>query len=305
MYGHWGVPGYTEVRELGAGASGRVVLATRDHDGEQVAIKYLSDELRADVTFVARFRHEARLLGTMRSPYNARLIDYVETGEGAAIIMDLVNGVSLREVLSSEGPTGPEAALTVLKGSLLGLSEAHAVGVVHRGVQHGHEELLEAFLEPYAELLERLATAGAQEVQLDEPAPAHPTDLRRLARVYRRLGELSNRPRLMVCLCSGEAGPALTVLGRSRVESIALDFVTAPGTLDALTRMGGLPRTTVVAAVVDGRSPHNRPVKTAAATCATISGLADRLVVAASCSPHQPAPLETAAAVVRVGLGHA
>ncbi|MFI9558692.1 serine/threonine-protein kinase [Nonomuraea endophytica] len=132
MYGHWGVPGYTEVRELGAGASGRVVLATRDHDGEQVAIKYLSDELRADVTFVARFRHEARLLGTMRSPYNARLIDYVETGEGAAIIMDLVNGVSLREVLSSEGPTGPEAALTVLKGSLLGLSEAHAVGVVHR-----------------------------------------------------------------------------------------------------------------------------------------------------------------------------
>ncbi|MFI6541209.1 hypothetical protein ACIBHY_52775 [Nonomuraea sp. NPDC050547] len=165
--------------------------------------------------------------------------------------------------------------------------------------------LLEAFLEPYAELLERLATAGAQEVQLDEPAPADPAGLRRLARVYRRLGELSNRPRLMVCLCSGEAGPALAVLGGSRVESIALDFVTAPGALDALTRMGGLPRTTVVAAVVDGRSPHTGPVESAAATCATISGLADRLVVAASCSPRQPAPLETAATVVRVGLGHA
>lgn len=134
MYGdeRWGVPGYTEVRELGSGASGRVVLARRDHDGTEVAIKYLSDELRADVSFVARFRHEARLLGAMRSPHNARLIDYVETGHGAAIVMELVNGVSLRQLIRSEGATGPEAALTVLKGSLQGLATAHAMSVVHR-----------------------------------------------------------------------------------------------------------------------------------------------------------------------------
>ncbi|MEU8245978.1 protein kinase [Nonomuraea sp. NPDC048916] len=128
----WGVPGYSSIRELGSGSAGRVVLARRDHDGAEVAVKYLSDELRADVGFVARFRHEARLLGTLRSPHNARLIDYVETGAGAAIIMELVNGVSLREVLRSEGPTGPEAALVVLKGSLQGLAAAHAIGVVHR-----------------------------------------------------------------------------------------------------------------------------------------------------------------------------
>ncbi|MEU7001193.1 protein kinase [Nonomuraea sp. NPDC046570] len=130
--GQWGVPGYTEVRELGAGAAGRVVLARRNHDGADVAIKYLSDALRADVGFVARFRHEARLLGTIRSPYNARLIDYVEDGQGAAIVMELVDGVSLRALLSSEGPTGPEAALVVLKGALKGLAAAHAIGVVHR-----------------------------------------------------------------------------------------------------------------------------------------------------------------------------
>ncbi|MGW3348098.1 serine/threonine-protein kinase [Nonomuraea rubra] len=134
MYGNgpWGVPGYTEVRELGSGAAGRVVLARRDYDGAEVAIKYLSDELRADVGFVARFRHEARLLATLQSQHHARLIDYVEAGQGAAIIMELINGVSLRELLRSEGPTGPEAALAVLKGSLLGLASAHAIGVVHR-----------------------------------------------------------------------------------------------------------------------------------------------------------------------------
>ncbi|MFD9941256.1 hypothetical protein ACFWYW_44700 [Nonomuraea sp. NPDC059023] len=161
--------------------------------------------------------------------------------------------------------------------------------------------LLDAFLEPYAELLERLATAGAQEVQLDEPPPADPADLRHLAYAYERLGELSNRPRLLVCLCSGEAGPALAVLGASRVESIAVDFVTTPGNLDGLARLGGLPRTTIVAAVVDGCSPGTGQVDTAVTTCAAVSELADQLVVAASCSPGQQSPLETAAAVVKIG----
>ncbi|GAA0915323.1 serine/threonine-protein kinase [Nonomuraea longicatena] len=132
MQGRWGVPGYTEIRELGNGATGRVVLAASAHDEARVAIKYLSEELRADVGFVARFRHEARLLSTMRGPHNARLIDYLETREGSAIIMELVNGVPLRELLGAEGPTGPEAALSVLKGSLHGLAAAHALGVVHR-----------------------------------------------------------------------------------------------------------------------------------------------------------------------------
>ncbi|MEV8632303.1 protein kinase [Streptosporangium sp. NPDC051023] len=135
MYGtpsDWRVPGYTEIRELGAGAGGRVVMARHEVDGVLVAIKYLSDELRSDVGFVARFRHEARVLNTLDSPHAVRLYDYVETGEGAAIVMELINGVALRAILRSEGPTGPEAALVVLKGALLGLSTAHTAGVVHR-----------------------------------------------------------------------------------------------------------------------------------------------------------------------------
>ncbi|MEV5325280.1 protein kinase [Nonomuraea sp. NPDC052634] len=137
MYGDgpWGVPGYTEVRELGSGAGGRVVLARRDYDGVDVAIKYLSDELRSDVSFVARFRHEARLLATVQSAYHARLYDYVETGQGAAIVMELIDGVSLRELIRAEGPTGPEAALAVLKSSLRGLAAAHSIGVVHRDLK--------------------------------------------------------------------------------------------------------------------------------------------------------------------------
>ncbi|WP_030511637.1 serine/threonine-protein kinase [Microbispora rosea] len=131
--GAWRVPGYTEIRELGTGGAGRVILARHDADDIPVAIKYLSDEMMADLHFVARFRHEARLLAAMDpSPHAARFYEYVETARGAAIVMELIDGVSLRAMLRSEGPTGPEAALAVLKGSLLGLAAAHSIGVVHR-----------------------------------------------------------------------------------------------------------------------------------------------------------------------------
>ncbi|MBB4701701.1 serine/threonine protein kinase [Sphaerisporangium siamense] len=130
--GAWRVPGYTEIRDLGAGGSGRVVMARHEADGTTVAIKYLSGDLISDPGFLIRFRHEARLLELLDSPHAARFYEYVETDGGAAIVMELVNGVSLRAMLRSEGPTGAEAALVLLKGSLLGLGAAHANGLVHR-----------------------------------------------------------------------------------------------------------------------------------------------------------------------------
>ena len=129
----WGVPGYTEGRELGRGASGRVVEATSEATGQRVAIKYLSASMVGDPEYMARFREEARLLTELDVPQVVRLLAYVEEpGAGAAIVMELVDGVSLHELISRQGATGPESALAVLKGSLLGLAAAHSLGIVHR-----------------------------------------------------------------------------------------------------------------------------------------------------------------------------
>ncbi|WP_206062342.1 serine/threonine-protein kinase, partial [Nonomuraea basaltis] len=128
----WSAPGYTEIKQLGAGASGRVALAVHDETGVQVAIKYLSEELLRDPAALARFQSEARLLTTLRDPNIATMWEYIQDFGGAAIVMELVNGVSLRALLREHGTTEPEAALVVLKGSLLGLSRAHANGLVHR-----------------------------------------------------------------------------------------------------------------------------------------------------------------------------
>ncbi|MGX1274167.1 protein kinase domain-containing protein [Streptomyces phaeoluteigriseus] len=128
----WAVPGYSESLELGSGASGRVVLAVHEPTGVPVAVKYLSESLRTRPGFVHGFRAEAQLLAGLRSPHVAGLYEYVEATNGAAIVMELVDGVSLRTALARQGPLSPEAALVVLKGSLLGLADAHRVGVVHR-----------------------------------------------------------------------------------------------------------------------------------------------------------------------------
>ncbi|MEU4623323.1 protein kinase [Actinoplanes sp. NPDC023801] len=128
----WQLTGYTPVRQLGAGASGSVVLATHDATGNPVAIKYLVHVLGDDASFRAAFRREAQLLGEIDDPNISRLYEYVESADGAAIVMELVNGVSLRQMLRDQGPATPESALAVLKGSLAGLAAAHARGVVHR-----------------------------------------------------------------------------------------------------------------------------------------------------------------------------
>ena len=98
----------------------------------QVAIKYLRGELLADREFAALFRAEAAVLASLDDPNVVRLYEYVESPAGAAIVMELVDGVSLRDILARQGKTTAEAALVVLQGSLLGLAAAHRRGVVHR-----------------------------------------------------------------------------------------------------------------------------------------------------------------------------
>ena len=132
MAREWDVPGYTEVKMLGSGGFGDVVLARHDASGTAVAIKYLRPQLLADPEFTELFRAEAAVLASLDDPNVVRLYEYVESPAGAAIVMELIDGVSLRDILVRQGATTAEAALVVLQGSLLGLAAAHRRGVVHR-----------------------------------------------------------------------------------------------------------------------------------------------------------------------------
>jgi len=134
----WNVPGFTELRALGSGTFGEVVLARHDGSGTLVAIKYLRQDLLYDAEFTEAFRSEAAILASVNDPHVVRLYEYIESPQGAAIVMELIDGVCLREILKNQGATTAEAALLILMGSLLGLAAAHRRGVVHRDYKPGN-----------------------------------------------------------------------------------------------------------------------------------------------------------------------
>jgi serine/threonine protein kinase len=132
----WVAPGYTEVRDLGHGTAGRVALAWHDLTGTPVAVRYLSEMLREDEPFLQVFRRLIRTVAEINHPNVARVYEFVESSGGTAVITELVDGVSLRDLLAA-GRIEPEAGLAVIKGSLTGLAAAHSRSAVHGGYEPG------------------------------------------------------------------------------------------------------------------------------------------------------------------------
>ncbi|MFF8916193.1 5-methyltetrahydropteroyltriglutamate--homocysteine S-methyltransferase [Streptomyces sp. NPDC015032] len=167
------------------------------------------------------------------------------------------------------------------------------------GVAAGFEPLtlLDRLLPVYAEVLADLRAAGAEWVQLDEPALVQdrsPAELDAAARAYRGLGDLTDRPRLLVASYFDRLGEALPVLAKAPVDGLALDFTdAAAANLEDLAAVGGLPGKRLVAGVVNGRNIWINDYEKSLATLATLLGLADRVDVAASCSLLH-VPLDTA-----------
>ncbi|MDN3055206.1 5-methyltetrahydropteroyltriglutamate--homocysteine S-methyltransferase [Streptomyces sp. SRF1] len=168
------------------------------------------------------------------------------------------------------------------------------------GVPAGFEPLtlLDRLLPVYAEVLAGLRAAGAEWVQLDEPALVQDrtaAELNAAGRAYRELGVLTDRPKLLVASYFDRLGEALPVLAKAPVEGLALDFTeAAAGNLEDLAAVGGLPRKRLVAGVVNGRNIWVNDLEKSLATLGTLLGLADRVDVAASCSLLH-VPLDTTA----------
>ncbi|WP_439673957.1 5-methyltetrahydropteroyltriglutamate--homocysteine S-methyltransferase [Embleya sp. MST-111070] len=148
--------------------------------------------------------------------------------------------------------------------------------------------LLDRLLPVYARLLADLRAAGAEWVQLDEPALVQDRSFAELgaaARVYRDLGKLTDRPKVLVASYFDRLGEALPILAKAPIEGLALDFTgSAAANLDALAAVGGLPGKRLVAGVVDGRNVWINDLGKSLTTLGILLGLADRVDVAASCS---------------------
>ncbi|SEA80873.1 MULTISPECIES: 5-methyltetrahydropteroyltriglutamate--homocysteine S-methyltransferase [unclassified Mycobacterium] len=149
----------------------------------------------------------------------------------------------------------------------------------------------------YAELLGRLAAAGAEWVQIDEPVlvtdilgdAANAAEL--AEHVYATLAATTKRPAILVATYFGELGPVLPALARTQIDGVAVDFVS--GGDRPVAGVPGLADKLLVAGVVDGRNVWRTDLEAALVRLESVQESARSVAVSTSCSTlHVPYSLE-------------
>jgi len=126
---------YALLGELGKGGMATVYRAHDEVLDRQVAIKLLHPHLAADETFLERFRREARSAAALSHPNVVGVHDWGETDAGAYLVLQLIEGPTLRQLLRQHGSLTPAEAAGILIPVARGLGAAHAAGMVHRDVK--------------------------------------------------------------------------------------------------------------------------------------------------------------------------
>ena len=122
-------------RLLAKGGMAEVWEAVDDILGRPVAVKVLHVHLAADESFRERFRREAIAAARLAHPNVVATFDTGTDGGVTFIVMELVEGSTLREILNQTGPMAPERVVHVGAGVADALHYAHRAGVVHRDVK--------------------------------------------------------------------------------------------------------------------------------------------------------------------------
>ena len=127
---------YRVVRKLGEGGMGVVYQAVHEALRKPVALKLLASSGRIDREAVARFEREAIAAANLRHPNIAEATDFGRLPDGALyLIMEYVEGTTLRRLLREQRRLPPERALVILEQVASALSTAHAREVVHRDLK--------------------------------------------------------------------------------------------------------------------------------------------------------------------------
>src|SRR4051812_30232991 len=128
---------------LGFGGMAEVHKGRDIRLGRDVAIKMLRADLARDPAFQSRFRREAQSAASLNHP---SIVAVYDTGEDTAkdggtapyIVMEFVDGRTLRDVLQAEGRLLPQRALEITSDILAALEYSHRAGIIHRDIKPGN-----------------------------------------------------------------------------------------------------------------------------------------------------------------------
>lgn len=129
------VDGYRIQAVLGRGGMGTVYKAEDVNLSRPVAIKRINPSQADRESFIHRFRSEAQALARVDSPYIVGVYALRETDIGLLIVMEFVEGGTLKDPLDNQGVIAPGQAIPILEQILQAFHDAHTAGVIHRDIK--------------------------------------------------------------------------------------------------------------------------------------------------------------------------
>lgn len=130
---------YLIEKELGEGGMGAVYLATHLGTSRSVALKVIHPQYMDNKEFVERFKREAKAAGHLRHPNIVNVTDFgiakKSTGQFAYLVMEYLDGITLKDFIAKEKQISLKLALDILEQTALAIDEAHQAGIIHRDLK--------------------------------------------------------------------------------------------------------------------------------------------------------------------------
>ena len=129
---------YQLTRVVGSGGMATIYAAIDLRLDRQVAVKIMHSHLAQDEQFVSRFIREAKAAASLSHPNIVAVLDQGWNQGGTPcvfIVMELIEGATLRDYLIEQGSLSPERALSIITPVASALAAAHKLGIVHRDIK--------------------------------------------------------------------------------------------------------------------------------------------------------------------------
>jgi serine/threonine protein kinase, bacterial len=126
---------YLVQAKIASGGTSTVYRGLDTRLGRPVALKVMDSRYAGDEQFLTRFQLEARTVARLKNPGLVAVYDQGLDARHPFLVMELIEGGTLRELLAERGPMPPHAVVAVLRPVLGGLAAAHLAGLVHRDVK--------------------------------------------------------------------------------------------------------------------------------------------------------------------------